>query len=155
VPAILAVEAAGIAVLWRRPAGKALVVCLVALSLASALSIRTAPRHAKDDYRSAAVVARQALAAGETVWWNADAFGALVYGVPLGGACGEAIEIFEPKHGFAQSIAAPAVVVLSKADIYDPHGTLAAHLRRGGFLRADAFMAFEVWRNPSPTDPCR
>ncbi len=54
------------------------------LLLLSALEIRFAPRHRRDDYRSAADIARQAQAAGEHVWWLADVSTGLYYGVPLG-----------------------------------------------------------------------
>lgn len=154
--AVLAIQAAGVTLLWRWPIGKLLVLAFLVMALASAASIRFAPRHAKDDYRSAAAVARSALAVGDRVWWNADALGALVYKVPLGQGCSNALYVVEPQPGFASSLETPTLVVTSKPDIYDPDGILAAFLSSQQFHVTETFQAFQIWRRtpPAGTDRC-
>lgn len=155
--AVLAVQAAGVTRLWPRPVGKLLVLGFLAMALASAASIRFAPRHAKDDYRSAAAVARSALTEGERVWWSADALGALVYDTPLGQGCAGALYVFEPQPGFASALQAPTLVVTSKPDIYDPGGVLAAFLSDQHFRVTETFQAFQIWRRTPPVGqvPCK
>ncbi|MGR9173771.1 hypothetical protein [Rhizobiales bacterium] len=150
---VLALQAAGVTLLWRQPVGKLVVIGFLAMALASGVSIRFAPRHAKDDYRSAAIVARSALTRGERVWWSADALGALVYHVPLGQACGSALYVSEPHPGFASALEAPTVVITSKPDIYDPQGLLAAFLSEQHFQIAETFQAFQIWRRTPSTGP--
>ncbi|NLS08332.1 hypothetical protein HGP14_34700 [Rhizobium sp. P32RR-XVIII] len=152
---VLAVQAAGMTLLWRRPIGKLLVLGFLMMALASAESIRFAPRHAKDDYRSAAAIARSALAEGDRVWWSADALGALVYQVPLGQGCAGALYVFEPQPGFASALEAPTLVVTSKPDIYDPNGALAAFLSDQHFRITETFQAFQIWRRTPPASTCR
>ncbi|MBW9052880.1 hypothetical protein [Rhizobium mesosinicum] len=154
---VLALQAAGVALLWRRPAGKLVVLGFLMMALASGASIRFAPRHAKDDYRSAAGVVRSALTEGDRVWWNADALGALVYRVPLGRECGSALYVSEPRPGFASILEAPTLIVTSKSDIYDPEGVLAAFLSDQHFQITETFQAFQIWRRVPSTGPlpCR
>ena len=52
--------------------------------LTSALQVRFAARHARDDYRGAAALALRTANAGGTVWWMADQSTGLYYGLPLG-----------------------------------------------------------------------
>ncbi|MBL0373794.1 hypothetical protein JJB09_17360 [Rhizobium sp. KVB221] len=150
---VLAVQAAGVTLLWRQPIGKFLVLGFLVMALASAASIRFAPRHAKDDYRSAAAVVRSALAEGDRVWWSADALSALVYQVPLGQGCTGALYVYEPQPGFASALEAPTLVVTSKPDIYDPGGVLAAFLSDQHFRITETFQAFQIWRRTPPAGP--
>lgn len=148
---VLAVQAAGVSLLWRQPIGKLLVLGFLLVALISATSIRFAPRHAKDDYRSAAATVLSALAEGNRVWWSADAFGALVYQVPLGQSCDTALYVYEPQQGFASALETPTLVVTSKPDIYDPNRALIAFLTDQHFRIAETFPAFQIWRrSPSP-----
>jgi hypothetical protein len=149
-PLLLAVQAAGLAVLWRRRSGKVVALMFLVLALGSALSFRFAPRHAKDDYRSAAAAAQAALKRGERVWWNADTSGALLYGVPLGRSSDSAFMLFNPEEGFATHAPRPTTVIASKPDIYDSHGALADYLEDNRFQPVASFPAFEVWKHPQP-----
>jgi hypothetical protein len=153
---VLALQAAGVALLWRRPVGKLVVLGFLMMALASGASIRFAPRHAKDDYRSAAAVVRSALTEGDRVWWSADALGALVYHVPLGQECGSALYVSEPRPGFASALQVPTLIVASKPDIYDPEGALAAFLSDQHFQITETFQAFQIWRRAPSTGslPC-
>lgn len=132
--------------LWKGVAAASLLVCL-----ASCLGVRLGERHAKDDYRGAAAIARAALDAGLKVWWNADEQGALVYGVQLASptnALKSAHFVRNPEPGFEMRYDRPDVVVSSKPDIYDNAGVLAAHLSGQGYSRQTNLMAFSVWRSP-------
>jgi hypothetical protein len=45
---------------------------------------------------------------------------------------------------------APAdVVVVSRPDIYDPHGVLAGYLARNHYQKTRVLPAFAVWEKPS------
>ena len=139
----------GVSAAWRRgAAGKILVVGFFALCLASGFSLRFATRHAKDDYRSAAGLARAALAHGETVWWSADASAAGYYQLLVTTnltETGKAFAMINPPMEFLAANAPADVVIISRPDIYDPHGTLAAFLAQNDFKKAAILPAFVVW----------
>lgn len=141
---------AGLLALWeRRRGGRLLAAAYLALALASCLQLRLAARHAKDDYRNAAGLARQVLARGETIWWNAELRGAQVYSVPYSlssPASGKAWVIPNPSAGFAEGAAKPDWVVVSKPDIYDLHGSVAAFLIHSGYGIERQMPAFSVWK---------
>jgi hypothetical protein len=139
----------GVSAAWRRTAaGKILVVGFFTLCLASGLSLRFAMRHAKDDYRSAAGLARIALAGGKTVWWSADANAAAYYQLPLAinsTESGRAFLMINPSVEFLATNVPADVIIVSRPDIYDPHGTLAIFLARNDFKKNAILPAFVVW----------
>jgi uncharacterized membrane protein len=144
----------GLSGLWRKGwLARGLVGAFALVSLWSCLEIRLAPRHQKDNYREAARLARAALAEGQTVWWNADPMAAAYYGVATADAPKERTNQFEalfianPETGFAVRWPAPAMVIASKADIYDATGTLADYLSTHGYWRQTNLMAFTVWHS--------
>ena len=118
-------------------AGSFLLLCL-----GSGLLIRFSDRHEKDDYRGAAAVARRAAAAGKQVWWNADTFSATYYGA----ARHERINIlFSPTLETLRNEPEPDVVMVSKPDIYDPAGGVAAYLREKRYRIDRRLPAFVIW----------
>jgi hypothetical protein len=123
--------ALGVVRLWSSPHwwAKGWVVLFVGLSLASSLSLRFAPRHEKDNYRSAAAIARQALQHGKTVWWNADDRGAAYYQVPLAtngvAEDGRALVLANPSREMLRAAARPDVIIASRRDVFDAGGALA------------------------------
>jgi hypothetical protein len=126
----------------------------LALGLVSGLMLRFNPRHAKDDYRDAAILAREALARGQRVWWNADDDGGFIYHVPLSvkpSAAKAAYCFANPAESFAQNLPAPDIIIASKPDIYDVHGALAAYLKQGGFVLQATLPAFTFWQPPAPS----
>jgi hypothetical protein len=139
----------GVNAAWRRgAAGKILVVGFFALCLASGFSLKLATRHAKDDYRSAAGLARAALAQGETVWWSADANAAEYYRLSVSTnstEAGKAFIMVNPPAEFLATNVPADVVIISRPDIYDPHGTLVAFLAQNDFKKAAVLPAFVVW----------
>ena len=139
----------GVSGAWRRgAAAKILVVGFFALCLASGFSLRFATRHAKDDYRSAAGFACAALAQGKTVWWSADANAAGYYRLSVStnsNEAGKALAIVNPPMEFLATNVPADVVIVSRPDIYDPHGTLAAFLAHNDFKKTALLPAFLVW----------
>jgi len=130
-------------------ARRGLVVVFVGLALASCLSLRFGPRHAKDDYRSAAVIANEVMARGGTVWWNAEEIGAQYYGLSTSRAAasvGQITCLINPQPGFTDKLERPHVIIASKPDIYDAAGTVAAYLVLHGYRLETVLPAFKVWR---------
>ena len=85
-PILIFLLAAGCREFWRRGNfHRAVVGLFLALALASDFSVRFAERHARDDYRAAAALARDSLAQGRHVWWCADITAGRFYGVPVSG----------------------------------------------------------------------
>ena len=137
-----------VSVAWRRSvAGRILVMFFFVFYLASGLLLRFAPRHAKDDYRSAAGLARNALAGGKTVWWSADPNAAAYYQLPLTSSfagSGRAYLMINPDGDLTTN--APAdMVIISHLDIYDTFGDLAPFLARNNFKKTAVLPAFVIW----------
>jgi len=140
-PYLLAWMGAGLAALFsgsiaRRTLGLAAVVVL----LASSIEIRVAPRHRRDDYRTAVTVARKEIAAGHRVWWLGDMATARYYGLALGSP-GLVTQPEPPVSG-----APPEVVILSKPDLYDARGEAGRYLALHGFKIEEVLPAFQIWR---------
>lgn len=127
-----------------------LVVCgFLLASAGSCLSARFAPRHWKDDYRAAAAYAREALTAGQSVWWSADLHGAEFYGLPVSENPGEparALALLNRSVDSVGTLRLPDVAVCSKPDLYDVLGAVARRLEKQGWQPATNFPAFTVWK---------
>jgi hypothetical protein len=129
--------------------GRLVVAAFVGLSLVSCLSLRFSERHAKDDYRGAAAMGRAALARGETVWWNAQKEGAILYHLPLTEQPvnpGMAVFLMNPEKSFERDLPKPDLVLTSKADLFDSNGALADYLAQAGFRRTTTLTAFAAWQ---------
>lgn len=129
--------------LWRKY-GRFAARAVVLLLLTSAFLIRFAPWHTHDDYRSAAAEAARVSAAGGIVWWGADRWGAIYYGVPFAktitGAPGEiqfSMNRSEP--------GLPDAIVLSRPDIFDVHGEAFRLIKSGCYQKTRSPQAFEIW----------
>lgn len=146
---ILALALALTSLLGRRRWGaRILVLGFCLLWLGSSLSLRFAPRHARDDYRSAAAVANTALKAGKTVWWAADLCGADYYRVPLAlepMVPGKALYSINLDPEKAAGLPQPDLVILSKTDVYDSGGGVQHLLRAGAYQKEYSFPAFTIW----------
>ena len=151
-PVAVLLFAVGAAAAWRRgAAGKMLVLAFFAFYLASALELRLATRHEKDNYRAAANSAITALAAGKSVWWNADPNAAIYYRIPLTKTGpvepGHALWVIHSTGESLTGVTPPDVVVASRRDVYDEHGALADYLARGHFQPVTNFTAFTIWQH--------
>jgi hypothetical protein len=126
---------------WLRPAA---IIAIIVL-LISALEIRFAPRHQRDDYRSAANLARNAIAANEKVWWIADELTGAYYKLPLDSPnLTLSSKLTDPA-----SAPAPDVACLSKPDIYDPSGNIDNYLREHDFKVTRVLPAFQIFERQS------
>jgi hypothetical protein len=149
-PLALFLLATGVAALLKRGGwGRLTVTAFVGLSLISCFMLRFSERHAKDEYRGAAALGRQALAQGQTVWWNADREGALIYRLPVAnppGTPNTALFLMSPSTGFERDLPKPDLVLTSKPDVYDNQGALRDYLLRTGFQPVTNLPAFTAWR---------
>ncbi len=137
---------------WKLRAAACL---LPALWLTSSWSFRSLPRHAKDDYRAAAAVVRTSGIDPHRVWWAADLDGALYYGLPASRRPeqGRVWVLMNPQPGELEARPWPALVVLSKPDIYDGSGALAAWLSQNRWRPTRSFQAFICYEPPRSSAP--
>ena len=153
IPLVVFVLGAGVVALLNRPSllARAIPLGFLTLSLVSALSLRFNRRHAKDEYRGAALIGVEALRKGEVVWWNADPDGALIYHLPLAERDPSAKGVhflMNPAKGFEQKLPKPDLVLASKADVYDQKDALRDYLTRSGFTPVTNLPAFTAWHAP-------
>lgn len=133
---------------------KRLLPSLVAAGLlmglaASALSVRWAPRHGKDDYRQAAAWTQEALRQGRSVLWLADERALAYYGLATPGpgykdTVAASLTPFSryPKDGLANA-QWPDEIVFSPREGVDP-GRRARHLLESGrYERTATTTAFD------------
>jgi hypothetical protein len=132
--------------------GRALVVSFFFLSLVSCFGVRFFPWHMKDDYRGAARAVSAMLADHQVAWWCASKEGGEYYHLPLDGAPDRDGRLFvyvrNPNAEGLQKLPAPAVVALSKGDLYDENGTIAAMLKEQQFIQRQTLPAFSIWERP-------
>jgi hypothetical protein len=150
-PFVLAFLGIGLKRLFWSPASWARVAALAAIFflLLSALEIRFAPRHCRDDYRTAAAAARWAIASGKKVWWAADISTAAYYGVPLNSP--DLTLSSDLSDRTIDTLPAPDLVCLSKPDIYDPDGKIRNYLREHQLKVTRVLPAFQIFeRQPAP-----
>ena len=138
------------ALLWRPAPGRFrfagwMPLLLGLLWLASSLGVRFSPRFAKDDYREAARVAKEALARGETVWWAANTEAGVFYGLPAGST--DRFRIFmSPGEKDLDGVATARLIILSKPDIYDASAHLRDYVAQHRYERMARLPAFDIWR---------
>lgn len=138
----------GVDRLWRlktRWARLAVAALFIGWSV-SALEVRFAARHQKDDYRAAAALALGALNAGERVWWAADDCGAGYYGLPVApkeepGKARWVVNWSEPP----ASTDLPPLVITTRPDIYDAGRVLERQLAPR-YTPDRSLAGFVVWR---------
>ena len=133
---------------WHRITAGLLVIAL----LASTASIRWAPRHGKDDYRQAAIWAKEALKRGERVLWIADERALAYYG--LGQPGEQALDTVPPglipfsrfQALQADALSLPQTVILSPREGVDPGGLARPVLATGRYKLEAQAIAFELYR---------
>jgi hypothetical protein len=144
----------GLAWWWRRRSlGMAVSLITIVIMGYSSLSVRYAPRHAKDDYKQAAELAATELARDGRIWWIADARGALYYDVPVSDEHassaempGVQINLSEKTSSFLSTEVPPTLVLLSRPDAYDPQNVVKDYLVANKYHLFASFPAFAAWR---------
>ena len=148
-PAVILALAALLNFAWaqKQIVWRAVAVLLPLLWLGSALNLRWREVHAKDDYRTAAGIAAAALAENKEVWWAADAAAAYIYLTPvaLEEVPGRAWAMQAPSWDAIRFKFPPRVIVISKADIYDPQGSIARYAAENRFVPALQLQAFTIF----------
>lgn len=138
------------ATLWRNGFwSRGLVVCLLLSGLISCLEIRFAPRHAKDDYRSATAAAKEAAAEGGEIYWAADEQTAIYYGLINEEERNVGSSNIILLHTKSVHDSNPDLVVLSKTDLYDPSGAIRKFLRDNNYILVGTFQSFQLLRKPA------
>jgi len=168
IPILNLVLALGLAKLWVAPAGRErhwqrwiAVACVLVLT-ASALSIRFADRHLKDEYRLAAAIATEHLDRGQRVWWAAGYLGAHYYRLPgKFDYMGELTSVAQPADCMdlpgvqatanleaecLRGLSAPDLVIFSRPETFDKTGAMRAYLKAAGFVQVREFSAFTLWQ---------
>jgi hypothetical protein len=127
--------------------GRLIAIMFAFLFIASSLELRFDPRHAKDDYRSAATLARDAISKARHVWWAADPSAAVYYKIPIGSIylTLESTLNEQPLETFPT----PDLIVLSKPDIYDPSGKIDNYMREHDFKVTRVLPAFQIFERQS------
>jgi hypothetical protein len=113
----------------------------------SSLQIRFAPRHLRDDYRSAALLTQRALLDGNKVWWLADETTGAYYKIPLSSPNLTFSSTFS--EGSFSATQTPDLVCFSKPDIYDSTGKIDNYLREHDFKVTREFPAFQIFERPA------
>ena len=119
--------------------GNYLLAALSVILLFSSLRQRFLPIYSKDDYRSAASIARDTLNDGKIVWWAAGTEAAEYYGLAKE-------KVIVPDPVFTPQYQFPDLIVISKADIYDRNGSIVAFAKSHDFILDATPRAFRVFR---------
>jgi hypothetical protein len=118
---------------------------LIGLLLFSALNLRFAERHRKEDYRSAAQFARHALAEKKSVWWVASGSNAQYYHLDCALSRPEAGRVFLPQSVDIENIPAPDVIICSKPEIFDPGAAVQNLIQQKGYKPVAYLPSFVIW----------
>lgn len=151
-PVLILVLATGCRGLWSRAGWRRwLAMGFVLFSIASALSLRFAGRHAKDDYRTAAAMAITANASNEKVWWCADGSTGLYYHVPLSpreslAAPGQVWLASHPSALLLTNQPPPDLLILSKPSLHDSNGLMRSYLANHHYVVLQTLPSFTLWR---------
>ena len=142
-PLVLFLVALALDALFATRRWRLLPVLFLSVWMVSAGALRFSATHHREDYRSAAALARESLASGKSVWWVADPVTARYYGLKQGET--GLTFWFSPTGGDLAGTPEPDLVCLSKKDIYDRFNAVEAHLASHGFTPAAPFTAFTVF----------
>jgi hypothetical protein len=128
--------------------------------------LMSSARHAKDDYRLAALITKEALADGQTVWWAAIE-GARYYHVPMqrpmqqkdgcpsfaGAEREAAIDVSSIAGQCFAQIPAAHVIVFSERGGFRSETAVKAWIKKEGFKLSREWPAFSLWTQPKSTYP--
>jgi hypothetical protein len=134
----------GLLHLWQsnKKLGRAVVVSLCLLLAISSLSTRFSPRFAKDDYRTAAQIAKFSHEDEKTIWWAADSATANYYGLEFSE---KVLNVMGLSAEELHSLPIPDIVLVSKKDIYDPQNAISSFLSERSYATTYA-AAFSIYK---------
>jgi len=132
--------------LRRQRAWLAVAMVVVAGAVVSAVILRTAERHERDDYRQATGLVVEDLKKGRTVQWNADMNAPRFYVFRSGGkAMINAIQILEAER--PATLLTVDVIYINRPDLRYPGQDHRKLLASQGFVLDHQFKGFEVWHS--------
>ena len=142
-PFVLLLASLGLAHLWQsnKKLSQTLVLTLCLLLIFSSLSTRFSPRFAKDDYRTAAQIAKSGLEDEKTIWWAADSATANYYGLEFSK---KVINVMGLSAEELHSLPIPDIVLVSKKDVYDPQNVIFLFLSKTSHTKTYA-SAFSIY----------
>ena len=146
-PFILLLASLGLAHLWRsiKKLSQAIALSLCLLLILSSLSTRFSPRFAKDDYRTAAQIAKFSHEDEKTIWWAADSATANYYGLEFSE---KVINVMGLSAEELHSLPIPDIVLVSKKDIYDAQNAISSFLSERSYTTSYA-AAFSIYKKPA------
>ncbi len=126
--------------------GRTIALAAIAAGFCSALGIRLAERHERDDFRQASAIALEHLAKGETVWWQADMNAMRYYAYLKGGIrLVNAVQVLESS---PPSLLVSDVVILNRPDLkYRSHDYRADFRRNDMEPEPRRIRGFEIWKS--------
>ena len=129
-----------------------LMLLIGATLLTSSLLVRFHPDHRRDDYRSAASIARAAAQEGKTVWWAAAPETAEYYAVVFceGHALEQRACVVRTGNRDNEALGAlpePDVILISKPELHDTTGAVRKYIEDHGFQLKRRLMAFEEFES--------
>lgn len=130
----------------RKKVWLAVALPVMAGAVISAVILRTAERHKRDDYRQATALVVEDLKKGRTVQWNADMNTPRFYVYREGGmAMVNAIQIMQSER--PETLLMVDVVYINRPDLYFPKKNHAEMLTAKGFILEKELKGFEIWRH--------
>ena len=147
-PLILSLGSYMAVVLWNATAGRVVIAFLLSGALVSSLETRFAARHAKEDYRRAVAIAKAAMAEGKQVYWAADKWTAIYYGL-IGiehrdlGSAQVGLYIAPDSHERASHA---DLIFMSRPDVTDSPGYARDAIQHGRWEQIKGVQSFEIWR---------
>jgi len=143
-PFVLLLVSLGLLHLWQsdKKLSRAIVLTICLLLILSSLSTRLSPRFAKDDYRTAAQIAKSCLEDEKTIWWAADSATANYYGLEFSE---KVINVMGLSAEELHSLPTPDIVIVSKKDIYDPQNAISSFFSERSYTTSYA-AAFSFYQ---------
>ncbi len=143
-PFVLLLVSLGFLHLWQsdKKLSRAVVLTICLLLILSSLSTRFSPRFAKDDYRTAAQIAKSSHEDGKTIWWAADTATANYYGLEFSK---KVINVIGLSAEELHSLPIPDIALVSKKDIYDPQNAISLFLSEQSYAKKYA-AAFSIYQ---------
>jgi hypothetical protein len=141
---------------WRGTSSlfRLVAAALVVVPLSSSLLLRFSDLHARDDYRSAAAVAKNALDNGEIILWAANADAAEYYGLSVSRDLAFSMRSRSKMKVHLVSNVSPEqlcevpqadTIILSKPDLYDINGALDSFVEKGSYQLVLQPVSFQVF----------